>query len=131
MCTVIPKKNFFITSQLATVIFFFSSRVWYHILYTIRYTISHNICNISYDSPRNWILSDLLVMFFFIFQSPPVPWRSILKSAPFWAILVAHMGQNYGYETLMTELPTFMKQVLHFNIKAVSIYLTYNIINTY
>ncbi|VVC43100.1 Major facilitator superfamily,Major facilitator superfamily domain [Cinara cedri] len=51
-------------------------------------------------------------------SSPPVPWRSILKSAPFWAILVAHMGQNYGYETLMTELPTFMKQVLHFNIKA-------------
>lgn len=62
--------------------------------------------------------SELVV---FIFQSPPVPWRSILKSAPFWAILVAHMGQNYGYETLMTELPTFMKQVLHFNIKAVSI----------
>lgn len=56
----------------------------------------------------------------FVLQSPPVPWRSILKSAPFWAILVAHMGQNYGYETLMTELPTFMKQVLHFNIKAVS-----------
>lgn len=51
-------------------------------------------------------------------SSPPVPWRKILKSAPFWAILVAHIGQNYGYETLMTELPTFMKQVLHFNIKA-------------
>lgn len=64
----------------------------------------------------------IIIIFFFIvlFQSPPVPWRSILKSAPFWAILVAHMGQNYGYETLMTELPTFMKQVLHFNIKAVS-----------
>lgn len=59
----------------------------------------------------------------FVSQSPPVPWRSILKSAPFWAILVAHMGQNYGYETLMTELPTFMKQVLHFNIKAVSTHL--------
>ncbi|XP_039292778.1 putative inorganic phosphate cotransporter isoform X3 [Nilaparvata lugens] len=50
-------------------------------------------------------------------SSPPVPWKSILKSLPFWAILIAHMGQNYGYETLMTELPTFMKQVLHFNIK--------------
>lgn len=30
------------------------------------------------------------------------------------------MGQNYGYETLMTELPTFMKQILHFDIKSVS-----------
>ncbi|XP_049956052.1 putative inorganic phosphate cotransporter isoform X1 [Schistocerca serialis cubense] len=50
-------------------------------------------------------------------SSPPVPWKSIIKSLPFWAILIAHMGQNYGYETLMTELPTFMKQVLHFDIK--------------
>ncbi|XP_018907130.1 putative inorganic phosphate cotransporter [Bemisia tabaci] len=50
-------------------------------------------------------------------SSPPVPWKSIVTSAPFWAILIAHMGQNYGYETLMTELPTFMKQVLHFNIQ--------------
>ncbi|XP_043269781.1 putative inorganic phosphate cotransporter isoform X2 [Venturia canescens] len=50
-------------------------------------------------------------------SSPPVPWKSIVTSLPFWAILIAHMGQNYGYETLMTELPTFMKQILHFNIK--------------
>ncbi|KAF7273182.1 putative inorganic phosphate cotransporter isoform X2 [Rhynchophorus ferrugineus] len=48
---------------------------------------------------------------------PPIPWLSILKSLPFWAILLAHMGHNYGYETLMTELPTYMKQVLHFSIK--------------
>nr|CAD7580766.1 unnamed protein product [Timema californicum] len=41
-------------------------------------------------------------------SSPPIPWKAILRSMPFWAILVAHMGQNYGYETLMTELPTFM-----------------------
>lgn len=49
---------------------------------------------------------------------PPIPWMSILKSLPFWAILVAHMGHNYGYETLMTELPTYLKQVLHFDLKA-------------
>ena len=30
------------------------------------------------------------------------------------------MAQNYGYETLMTELPTYMKQVLRFSIKEVS-----------
>lgn len=29
------------------------------------------------------------------------------------------MGQNYGYETLMTELPTFMKQILNFDIESV------------
>lgn len=32
------------------------------------------------------------------------------------------MGQNYGYETLMTELPTYMKQVLRFSIKEVSLF---------
>ncbi|XP_003398669.1 putative inorganic phosphate cotransporter isoform X2 [Bombus terrestris] len=51
-------------------------------------------------------------------SSPPVPWISIVTSLPFWAILIAHMGQNYGYETLMTLLPTFMKQILHFDIKS-------------
>lgn len=51
------------------------------------------------------------------FSSPPIPWCKIIKSTPFWAIMLAHMGQNYGYETLMTELPTFMRQVLHFSIK--------------
>lgn len=42
-----------------------------------------------------------------------------MTSLPFYAILFAHMGQNYGYETLMTELPTYMKQVLRFSIKEV------------
>ncbi|XP_032690814.1 putative inorganic phosphate cotransporter isoform X1 [Odontomachus brunneus] len=51
-------------------------------------------------------------------SSPPVPWKSIVTSLPFWAILIAHMGHNYGYETLMTELPTYMKQILHFDIKS-------------
>ncbi|XP_057650844.1 putative inorganic phosphate cotransporter isoform X2 [Diorhabda carinulata] len=48
---------------------------------------------------------------------PPIPWMSILTSLPFYAILLAHMGHNYGYETLMTELPTYMKQIHHFSIK--------------
>lgn len=53
-----------------------------------------------------------------IFQIPPTPWKAILKSMPFYAILLAHMGHNYGYETLMTELPTYMNQVLRFSLKA-------------
>lgn len=50
-------------------------------------------------------------------QPSVVPYRSIATSLPFYAILFAHMGHNYGYETLMTELPTYMKQVLKFSIK--------------
>lgn len=33
------------------------------------------------------------------------------------------MGQNFGYEMLMTELPTYMKQVLRFSIADVSLSL--------
>ncbi|GBP02848.1 Putative inorganic phosphate cotransporter [Eumeta japonica] len=47
-----------------------------------------------------------------------IPFKAIAKSLPFYAILFAHMGHNYGYETLMTELPTYMKQVLRFSLKS-------------
>ncbi|KAH8309436.1 putative inorganic phosphate cotransporter isoform X1 [Drosophila kikkawai] len=53
-----------------------------------------------------------------VVKSPPIPFRAIIKSLPFYAILFAHMGHNYGYETLMTELPTYMKQVLRFSLKS-------------
>ncbi|KAH8395974.1 hypothetical protein KR222_000604 [Zaprionus bogoriensis] len=46
------------------------------------------------------------------------PILSIIKSLPFLAILLAHSGQNYGYETLMTELPTYMATIMHVEIKA-------------
>ncbi|XP_030380306.1 putative inorganic phosphate cotransporter isoform X1 [Scaptodrosophila lebanonensis] len=53
-----------------------------------------------------------------VVKSPPIPFKAIIKSLPFYAILFAHMGHNYGYETLMTELPTYMKQVLRFSLKS-------------
>lgn len=46
-----------------------------------------------------------------------IPWRDIFHSSPFLAILVAHMGQNFGYETLMTMLPTFLRDTYQLNIK--------------
>ncbi|KAJ2948840.1 hypothetical protein O0L34_g5766 [Tuta absoluta] len=46
------------------------------------------------------------------------PWKSIWTSVPFWSLLIAHCGQNWGYWTLMTEMPSYMSQVLGVNIKA-------------
>ncbi|XP_039293719.1 sialin [Nilaparvata lugens] len=37
-----------------------------------------------------------------------VPWHSILTSVPVWAIVAAHFCENWGFYTLLTELPTFM-----------------------
>ncbi|KAH8301021.1 hypothetical protein KR044_011540, partial [Drosophila immigrans] len=45
------------------------------------------------------------------------PLRSIFTSLPFWGILIAHCGHNYGYETLMTELPTYMAMVMNVKLK--------------
>ncbi|CAB3221213.1 unnamed protein product [Arctia plantaginis] len=49
--------------------------------------------------------------------SMPTPWLSILTSLPFWAILLAHCGQNLGFWTLLSEMPSYMNHVLNVNIK--------------
>jgi len=46
----------------------------------------------------------------------PVPWLCILTSGPVWGLIFAHIAQNYGFYTLLTELPSYMANVLHFNI---------------
>ena len=38
-----------------------------------------------------------------------VPWKAILKSKAVWAIIVAHFAENWGFYTLLTGMPTFMK----------------------
>ncbi|XP_059142430.1 sialin-like [Physella acuta] len=52
-------------------------------------------------------------------QKPqPMPWKSIFKSLPFWAILVGHTCGNYGLYMLLTQIPTYMKEVLKFDLKS-------------
>ncbi|KAK9752809.1 Major Facilitator Superfamily [Popillia japonica] len=48
----------------------------------------------------------------------PTPWKEMAKSLPLWSILIAHCGQNWGFWTLMTMIPTYMKGVLNFDIAA-------------
>ncbi|XP_013180516.1 PREDICTED: putative inorganic phosphate cotransporter isoform X1 [Papilio xuthus] len=45
------------------------------------------------------------------------PWPKIVTCFPFWAAVVAHCGQNWGFFTLMTEMPTYMAKVLNVNLK--------------
>ncbi|XP_045207494.2 sialin-like [Mercenaria mercenaria] len=44
------------------------------------------------------------------------PWLRMLTSLPVWAIVAAHFSENWGFYTWLTELPTFMNDVLHFNM---------------
>lgn len=50
-----------------------------------------------------------------------MPWKAVLTSPPFLAIVVAHTCSNWGWYMLLIELPFYMKQVLKFNITEVCI----------
>lgn len=50
-----------------------------------------------------------------------IPIKSILTSAPFWAIVVAHTSSNFCLFFFQTQLPTYMSEVLRFDIKSVQI----------
>lgn len=45
-----------------------------------------------------------------------MPWKAIFTSLPVWAIVVAHFSENWGFYTLLTELPTFLKHRLNFDL---------------
>ncbi|XP_055593478.1 putative inorganic phosphate cotransporter isoform X2 [Uranotaenia lowii] len=46
------------------------------------------------------------------------PWKAILTSAPMIALTIAHSSHNWGFWTLLTEMPTYMKNVLDLDIKS-------------
>ncbi|XP_069688938.1 putative inorganic phosphate cotransporter [Periplaneta americana] len=47
----------------------------------------------------------------------PVPWRSILTSAPVWAYMWMNFAITWEIYTFLSELPNYSKNVLHFNIR--------------
>ncbi|XP_074106260.1 major facilitator superfamily transporter 10 [Cotesia typhae] len=46
-----------------------------------------------------------------------VPWLAILTSGPMWAITITQCGQSWAFYTLLTELPTYMDRILHFDVQ--------------
>lgn len=51
----------------------------------------------------------------------PIPWKALLRSVPLWALILAGIGHDWGYFTMVTDLPKYMTDVLKFNIKATGI----------
>lgn len=45
------------------------------------------------------------------------PWRQMLTSVPFLSLIVVHGAQNWGYWTLLTKIPVYMKYILKMDIK--------------
>lgn len=48
------------------------------------------------------------------------PWASFMTSKPLWALFYGHSCSNWGTYLFLTSLPTYMKEVLHFDVKSVN-----------
>lgn len=46
-----------------------------------------------------------------------IPWRKLFTSPPVLALVVAQIGHTWGLFTMITDLPKYMNDVLHFSIK--------------
>ena len=51
---------------------------------------------------------------------PTPPIKAMITSLPFWAIMIAHIGQNWGFYTLLTEIPSYLQNIQHFSLQSVS-----------
>lgn len=47
-----------------------------------------------------------------------IPWWSIMTSTPFLALLACSLGNDYGFYTMLTELPTYLHDVQHFDLSS-------------
>jgi len=50
------------------------------------------------------------------FKMPP--FKEMFLSLPVWALMLAHMGNNWGIYTLLTEMPTYLTSVHHFDLSS-------------
>ncbi|XP_066908539.1 sialin isoform X2 [Halyomorpha halys] len=48
---------------------------------------------------------------------PSTPWIPILTSVPLWGMTISKVGYNWGLFTVVTDLPKYMKNVLHVSIE--------------
>nr|XP_031845946.1 putative inorganic phosphate cotransporter isoform X2 [Nomia melanderi] len=51
-------------------------------------------------------------------KPPSVPWRHIIRSVPLWALIAAQVGHDWGFFTLVNDLPKYMSSVLKYSIKS-------------
>jgi ACS family sodium-dependent inorganic phosphate cotransporter len=50
-------------------------------------------------------------------EKKTIPWKAILTSVPVWALVAAQVGHDWGFYTMVTDLPKYMKDVLKFKVQ--------------
>ncbi|XP_044001610.1 sialin-like [Aphidius gifuensis] len=51
------------------------------------------------------------------------PWKAILTSPPYWALIIAHFCESWGYQAIMTQLPTLLSHAFHNDIRITGVQL--------
>ncbi|XP_055919424.1 putative inorganic phosphate cotransporter [Eupeodes corollae] len=54
----------------------------------------------------------------------PVPWKALLTSGPLISLLVVRLCDDWGYDTMMSQVPAFLHGVLKMNITNNALYST-------
>lgn len=49
-----------------------------------------------------------------------IPWCHILRSKAVWAVVIAHSAENWGIYTMLTEMPTFLSEIMEFKMDKVT-----------
>ncbi|XP_060519808.1 putative inorganic phosphate cotransporter isoform X2 [Cylas formicarius] len=55
-------------------------------------------------------------------EEKSIPWKAIFTSVPYWAIIIAAVGESWGSTLLGTELPTYLSSVVGLDIEESSWY---------
>ncbi|XP_060516790.1 sialin-like isoform X1 [Cylas formicarius] len=45
-----------------------------------------------------------------------IPWQAILTSKAVWAIVISHFSENWGFYTLLTQLPKYLKDIHNYDL---------------
>jgi len=46
-----------------------------------------------------------------------IPWKTIFSSVHFWALVINYFTNNWGFYIILTWLPTYLEEELHFDLK--------------
>ncbi|EEB15031.1 sialin, putative [Pediculus humanus corporis] len=49
-------------------------------------------------------------------KRPSPPWKKVFTSVPLWALIFGQIGHDWGFYTMVTDLPKYMQNVLNFKI---------------
>ncbi|CAG9763217.1 unnamed protein product [Ceutorhynchus assimilis] len=102
------------TEDWASVFYFFGGLgvVWFILWVLLCYSDPNSHPFIS-DKEKEYLNKELASV---SSDKLPIPWKAILTSVPVWALVITQVGHDWGFFTMVTDLPKYMKDVLKFNV---------------